>query len=108
MILTSIPLVAAYLMENDPAFFRSDVLCVTDGRVKYSPALVELINKRKKNEKNNFYELLISTAYADQYMYSLENIDTLDPMRLFDIIFRLNRDGNTLVEYRNGKVKNYY
>ena len=55
-----------------------------------------------------FYELLISTAYADQYMYSLENIDTLDPMRLFDIIFRLNRDGNTLVEYRNGKVKNYY
>ena len=41
-------------------------------------------------------------------MYSLENIDTLDPMRLFDIIFRLNRDGNTLVEYRNGKVKNYY
>ena len=97
-----------YLMENDPAFFRSDVLCVTDGRVKYSPALVELINKRKKNEKNNFYELLISTAYADQYMYSLENIDNLDPMRLFDIIFRLNRDGNTLVEYRNGKVKNFY
>lgn len=96
------------LMENDPAFYRSDVLCVTDGKVKYSQSLIDLIRNRKKHEKNNFFELLVSTDYEDQYFNSEENYDLIDPMKLFDVIFKLNRDGNTLTEFRNNKIKAYY
>lgn len=96
------------LMKNDPIFYRSDVLCITDGKVKYSPYLVDLIQNRKKHEKNNFLELVVSTTYEDSYYDSYDKIKEMDPMHLFDVIFRLNRDGKSLIEFSNQRVKNYY
>ncbi len=85
------------LMRNDPRFYRSDVLCITDGQINYSPQLADLVRRRRQYEHNRFYELVIGSMANDAYwLGATESIRSQSV--LFDHLFELSTDGKWMRE----------
>jgi uncharacterized protein with von Willebrand factor type A (vWA) domain len=87
------------LMRNDPRFYRSDVLCITDGQINYSPQLAELVRRRRQHEHNRFYELVIGSMANESYwLGATESIRSQSA--LFDHLFELSTDGRWMREVK--------
>lgn len=85
------------LMQNDPRFFHSDVLCITDGQIKFSRRLKKLVDIRRRQERNHFYELVIGSVANEQYWIEARQ-KLYDQSRLFDHLYELGHDGKWVRE----------
>ncbi len=85
------------LMKNDPRFFHSDVLCITDGQIKFSKRLEKLVNSRRKQDRNHFYELVIGSLANEQYWLEAQQL-LHDQSKIFDHLYELGRDGKWIRE----------
>ncbi len=85
------------LMHNDPRFYRSDVLCVTDGQIRFSERLAAMVRRRRQHEHNRFYELVIGSMANEAYW--LEARESLrDQSSIFDRLYELSTDGRWMRE----------
>ncbi|MBQ8706626.1 MAG: VWA domain-containing protein [Succinivibrionaceae bacterium] len=89
------------LMQNDPRFYRSDVLCVTDGQIDFSEQLANLVRRRRQAEHNRFYELVIGSMANEAYW--LQAGESIRRQRaLFDHLYELSTDGRWMREVKMG------
>ncbi len=87
------------LMRNDPRFYRSDVLCITDGQIKFSKQLSQLVKKRRQTEHNKFYELVIGSMANEAYW--LEAKESIrHQSSIFDHLYELSKDGKWMQEVK--------
>lgn len=85
------------IMRNDSAFFRSDVLCLTDGQIKFSVPLEQAVQRHRQKEKNKFFEVVIG-AFANESYWIDARQRLREQASLFDRLFELSRDGMRLRE----------